>query len=316
MKGNVTELLRKIQFPVIIALASIPATMVLYALWGKEQLFLAWVYPLLYCVLAILSLLVKGKRRLWFGGAETAAILALGIYMAAQTGIQLPLLTAMAFGGLLLYSLTFAGWEWHQELPPVFFWAGIILHLLTQIFLIVIRYLGSVVLEPAVPTLTISFFLLVVLTLLYLNRSAMAEASMRRQKASNSMRIKNLLLTGVFFAGALLISMIPSLWNILFRLWTILKNFLDRFQLETEPAVLDTYVEETEPGEIVLRTSRTRSSFGLRGCNSFVLYSATLGFGKTIYFVLNFNLLFSHVFLKNVDLKMELLKIFSLAFWF
>lgn len=108
-KRNYLDVLRKFQYPLLIASASVPVVLIFFAYYATELLNLAWVIPAGYTVISILCLLIRGKWRLAVGLIGTLVILAAGRWFMLEAAQIFMLVMAVAYGITLLSGLADCG---------------------------------------------------------------------------------------------------------------------------------------------------------------------------------------------------------------
>lgn len=229
MKRNFTDLLRKVQSPLILALGSMPIPLLLFSFISEDLLIYAWLFPVVYFFLAVIALLIPGKWRLCHGFVSFLVFAALGaLAMYQKLNFLIPI-APILYGVLLFWSLKIAGWSWDMELHNYWILTGLTIHIITHLTLSVARLNHNEVLEPAVPGILISFFGFTLFSMLSLNRTSLVSAAMNRKKASFSMKRKNTLITVVFFVLALFIALIPSVVAGFKAVWSRLVQALRTF---------------------------------------------------------------------------------------
>lgn len=228
MKIPTKEFLRKCQLPLMIVFATLPICIFLYAVFAPSLLPFCWAVPAAYALFTVLSFLIPGKRRLPYGIPATVLLLALGasVYQFAPSLVLL--LIPVLYCTLLLWSLPMAGWDTDTELPPFWYWSGILIHIVVEIVKFCAPIFGFPPLDAISPWLLVTFFCFAGLAMLSLTRSALTEAASGRQNPSASMRRKNLVMTLVFFAIALLIAMSPAIISGVRAFFAWLKELLAR----------------------------------------------------------------------------------------
>ena len=218
MKLHVKEFLQKCQFPLLLVFATSPIPLFLYALLVPELLHLCWIAPAAYVLFVILAFLIPGKLRLFYGIIATVALAAVALLPLATADLY-PLLPLAKFillflpvfyCILLLWSLPMASRSSEETLPAFCYWGGILLHLVFQVLKFLIVTLASASLEATGGAQLFCFFAFAVLAMISLTRSNLSSAANGRH-APASIQRKNLILTLVFFAIALLISVMPSI---------------------------------------------------------------------------------------------------------
>lgn len=210
MNPKTRSFLRKSQFPLIIALGTMPVMVLLFAYTAPEMLRWFWAFPAAYVVLTLPALGMKGSLRFPYGiGAAALGLLLCFLRFSGGTRLTV-LAAAVLYGVLLIWSLRIAGWSREREITA--FWAvlGILLHLLAQLLKNDPELKNPEGYAAACRWLLGAFLLFALLVMLSMNRGSIWASGGDRQQASTLMRRKNILLTLGFFALALLVSLIPA----------------------------------------------------------------------------------------------------------
>lgn len=237
MTENKKEFLRKIQFLLLMACAVNPLPLLLYVGLTPALLPFAWAMPLAYLLLALLAFKIPGKFRLLYGIGGCAVLVALGVGLMALLDVHWVSLAApVLYAGVLMASLPVAGWTADKEIPPFWFYAGSILHVGVFVFKFVITAYNAIILDAIDPGLLTSFFIMVILVMLSLTRINLNASANGRQKPSAFMWQKNLTLTAVFFGLAMLIALVPAIYETLeaFFDWfgSLIKRMIDSIEIQ------------------------------------------------------------------------------------
>lgn len=203
------ETLRKLQFPLLIALALYPVSVLILGYASGGLLSWRWLMPLLVLFLSCAAMPVPGKVRLPFGLCGAALLCLAGAYLGIQGAGWKVWLLNITFSAALLWSLRIAGWKREDELPNFWLIGGILIQLAARVIMIAVENTRGKSLASIEIELTLVFYLFVILAMLSLNRSALNQAAMGRTGASRSMRRKNVLLILAVFVISVLISLLP-----------------------------------------------------------------------------------------------------------
>lgn len=228
MKLNRPDLLRKAQFPVLIACATYPLAVFLILGVAREAMERVWAFPAAYLALALVCLVLPGRVRLAGGVAGCAVLIGVGAALLPfreQTGV---LLLPLGYAAVLMLGLSMAAWPREQELSLVWIVLGLAAHVMAQIMLNSVRANADrpgayVELLLVAPELFVSFLILLGLAMLSANRSSVQLASMGRQRIPVGMRRWNTLLTVGLLALVLAIAAIPGLARAMHALWDAIR---------------------------------------------------------------------------------------------
>lgn len=212
---KIQELWRKCQLLLIIAFGSYPLVMSLLDYLDSGILHLGWVFPMVYAVLALAGLHVKGKWRLTMGIAISICFTAAAFLLSSRQARLGAAAAALLCSGLLIWSLKMGGWSHKQEIPVFWIAYGILAHLVGQLMLRADRVSGALVLSAYSGGFLAALLGFVLLTLLSLNRDSLLGASGKRQSVPGAMRRKNTLLILALFVIAVLASLLPSVLSFL-----------------------------------------------------------------------------------------------------
>lgn len=219
MKLNTSGFLRRCQHPLLLALGSVPAAVLVVMNNAPELLAHMWLMPALYVLLAWVCLLLPGKLRLVGGIAGAALQMAAGIALLQVQGHFFLVLVPMIYAALLFVALPMGSWPRGHELNISWYVVGVLLYVLMQLLINGAQISGTFLYDPASTPLTICFLGYAALLLLALNRASLESASMSRRTVPLLMRRQNTVLTLVLMAVALLIAAIPAIGSALGTVW-------------------------------------------------------------------------------------------------
>lgn len=242
MKENKNEFLRKAQFLLLMACSVNPLPLLLYAAVSPALLIFAWVMPLAFLALALLAFKIPGKFRLLYGIGSCIVLVGLGVAMMMLSGSHwVTLAVPVLYAVVLMASLPVAGWNAGKEIPPVWFYTGAILHVGVFVFKFIYTAYNYVSFDAIDPGLLISFFVMIILFMMSLTRINLNASANGRQKPSAFMWQKNMTLTAVFFGLAVLISMIPAIYETLDAFFSWFSDLIQRFfdSIEIEQVIND-----------------------------------------------------------------------------
>lgn len=223
MKMSVAAWRQKVQFPPLIALATVPLAVMLTAALAPEALARLWLLPAAYALLAVLCLFVPGRWRLVAGGCSAALLAALGCALLPVVPAWPLAAIPGGYAVLLLTGLQRAAWPRERELSVGWYAAGMALHAAAQLMVNVTRRTGAMpAMRSAEPWLVATFAAFLLLAMLSMNRASMENAGLGRQRAPKSMRRRNALLTVGFLAVVLGIAALPGVVRAIQGLWDLL----------------------------------------------------------------------------------------------
>ena len=231
-----TEFLRKSQFLLLMACSVNPIPLLLYISLVPGLLPFAWVMPLAYLLLALLSIKIPGKFRLLYGIGGCVILVGLGIVMMLGGAHWISMAVPVLYAAVLMASLPVAAWPSSKEISPFWFYTGSILHVGVFVFKFIYKAYYTVSMDAIDPGLLVSFFVMVIMFMLSLTRLNLNASANGRQKPSAFMWQKNLTLTVVFFALAALIAMVPAIYQTLeaFFSWfgSLIKRLIDSIEVQ------------------------------------------------------------------------------------
>lgn len=213
MRFKYWNLLRIIQFPLLIAFGTSPLVLFLYAYLAPQALPYAWVIPAAYVILLIPCLVTPGKWRFLPGIAGFFLILLLGFLTCQALHNVWFLAFSLLYSFFLLYGLQFAGLSQDQEISVFWYCTGLLLHIAAQIKVLADQISHNTKLESITTWLLVCFFLYLLLTMLSLSRSNLSSASLNRGNVPTAMRWKQILLVLGLFSLAMLLALIPAIVN-------------------------------------------------------------------------------------------------------
>ena len=240
MMEQKNEFLRKCQFPLAAALATAPIPQLIYVAVEPKLVPFFWVLPLVYFLLSILNFRIPGKFRMLYG---IGASLVIGIVGAVAwlfvpnifPGLVL-LLAPIAYIVVMMLTLPMAGWGADKELPPFWLYCGFATHLGTYVVKFLLRAAWGINWDSINPCLALTFFGTAILVMLSLTRVNLNNSANGRQKPSALMQQKNLIFTVIFFVLAMLIALIPSIYEVIdtFVHWLgrTIKELIESIEIE------------------------------------------------------------------------------------
>ncbi len=226
MKLNTTDFRRKMQHPLVLALACFPLVLFLMAQNAPEAQGLMWVLPVSYVLLAWVCLLLPGKLRLMggiFSIGVMIAVTAAAWPVAAQPVLIVPVIV---YAVLMLFALPMGRWERGRELGLEWPVIGMCTHVLVQLLINGAQKLGNTAFDDCEGVLVVSFLALAVLVVLAMNRTSLNAASQSRQNIPLLMRRQNLVLVMAVLVIGVLISMIPAIGQALAFMWDKLMQLM------------------------------------------------------------------------------------------
>ena len=244
---NIREFFRKSQIILLLALGVYPFVACVAAFASKTLLMYIWWIPAAYAVLGILTLLLPPKPRLAVG-ILGAALLVVPCVLRLQSTVQgAALIAAVIYSGLLLWGLQLPTWEADRE--PGAGWIG------SCMAIVCVGYFLACFedrVSPALSGIRFALFAFSFLAMLSMNRRSLNLASGDSRGFTVAMRRKNLMLTAGMFGIAMLIALIPSLFNLVklifdWLMWLI--NWLRSMLATIMPA--ETTVETTTEATIL-----------------------------------------------------------------
>lgn len=238
------EFFRKCQFPLTMVLAANPIPLLIYVTLAPALLPFFWAIPLVCMLLMVLAFKIPGKFRMAYGVAGCVVIAAVGIAFFMVDSTVLTLLVPVAYCVLLMLSLPVAGWEAEKELPLAWYWTGLGIHAGVFAFKFFMKAVHGFDWDSIDPWMLVSFFGMAIFAVLSLTRSNLNNSANGRQKPTAFMWQKNIGLTLGFFALAMVIALIPSVYQVLEALFdwigelitNIVKNMkIDDFRPDDGP---------------------------------------------------------------------------------
>ena len=213
------EFLRKCQFPLAAALAFAPVPQLIYVAIEPKLVPLFWVLPLVYLLLSLLNFRIPGKFRMLYGIGASLVIGAVGaaawLFVPNIFPGLLLLIAPIAYIVVMMLTLPMAGWGTDKELPPFWLYCGFATHMGTYVFKFLLKAAWGINWDAINPCLSITFFAMAILVMLSLTRVNLNNSANGRQKPSALMQQKNLIFTVLFFVVAMLIALIPSIYEVI-----------------------------------------------------------------------------------------------------
>ena len=238
------EFLRKCQFPLTAALTIAPIPQLVYVACAPILVPFFWVLPLVYFLLFVAGFRIPGKRRLLYGIGASVVLAAVGVSMMfcvpdiSQNIIACILLpiAPITYIALMMATLPMAGWGTDKELPPFWLYCGFATHLSTYAIKFFLQVIWELDWSAINPCLSITFFGTAILVMMSLTRVNLNNSANGRQKPSDAMQQKNLILTVIFFVLAMLIALIPSIYDAIgqFVSWLgrTIKELIENIQID------------------------------------------------------------------------------------
>ena len=218
MKLNRTDFGRKCQFPLILALGSVPAGVILLAHSLPQIMWIMAVYPVVYALMAELCILIPGKKRVFFGILFALMLLASSVLLPLGKSF-VPVFVPILYAFLLLAGLNIGGWPREKELAVGWPVAGTVAHCIAQITVNLSHNLDVSPYTPAEVPLVLFFIGFLLLVMLSLNRGSMDSASMGRQRVPTGMRRRNTVFTIIVLMVVLGLSALPAIIQAVNQLW-------------------------------------------------------------------------------------------------
>lgn len=206
------DFLRKAQFPLAIAMGTLPVALLILHGFCPDLLARLWIFPCGYVLLSWVCLLLPGRFRLLPGIAGAAGFVVLGLHLLPEGHHFLALLLPLMYAILTLCTLPMAGWDRDMELHPTWLVIFALGHAVGQFLVNIGRKAGTFpVFESAATALLLCFIGCLALCLLSLNRSTMQSASMGRQRIPVGMRRRNIIFSMAILLLILLLSAAPQI---------------------------------------------------------------------------------------------------------
>lgn len=217
------DLWHKCQFPLLMALGTLPAAVLLLNTFVGDGLSALPAFPAAYAALAVLCLAVKGRLRLPAGLLGCAALVVLGIALLPVVDHPGALLIPGLYAIMLLLSLPMGGWSRNREIHPFWCVMGVVAHIVGQIAVNVHNRTGNhPMLGEAAPMLLWSFIAFATLALLSMNRSTMNTASLGRQRVPQRMKRRNVFFTLAMLALVIFLAALPEVIRAVQTAWNFL----------------------------------------------------------------------------------------------
>lgn len=226
MKLNTTDFSRKLQHPLLMALASVPVALIIMLNAAPEALARMWCLPAAYVLLSWACILIPGKKRILAGVVSAALIAGLAFAVLPLTQTLVLFLLPVIYIALLIMALPIGGWERNHELNVGVHVGGVLTHVLLQLLVNGSQMLGNGVYDPAQMPLLASFLAYVVLVLLALNRTSLDSAAQSRRRVPILMRRQNIVITLALLVIGVLIAAIPAIGSLIGTVWDMLVRFV------------------------------------------------------------------------------------------
>lgn len=211
MQRRLTDIWRAGSFPVMVAFAFLPVTLLLGSYFAPACLPYVWIWPVCYVLLEGLRIGIRGKWRVLYGLGEVAVMAALAVWLGTRAvHVSVFLIPAM-YAVLLLAELPRSlERRLAQNHLLVYEVLGIAVHVAAQLFRYSAQVRGDPVLDGVAVWFILSFFAFILLALVLRNETALSHVSGGRLLVSTVMKRKNRMLTLALFGIALGIACIPA----------------------------------------------------------------------------------------------------------
>ena len=210
MKRNVKEFLRLVQCPLILAAGLLPVPIFMFTYLQPQLQKYAWVFPVTYFVLAVLSFFLPGKLRLPFAILSVVGMVLPWCFTVTGPALGVCLVAAIGFSLLLLWSIRIGGWGAENELHSAWIGVCLLMQFIGQGVLILDKQTVSHPLTAMAVWFYLSFFVTVVLCMLSMNRKAINSITGERTAVVKVMHRKNVALVLLLVGAATVISLLPS----------------------------------------------------------------------------------------------------------
>lgn len=231
------------RYPLQVAFATLPVTLILQAQFGAKLLFLVWLLPLCFVVLDLLGQKVTGKLRLPFAIGAALVQLLWGLFFHLQTGSPFLWIAPVMYCILTLWGMA---WDAEDRTTNLWFTVGLVLHIGAQLYRRTRVVANDPVLDPVSGWILAAFFLFALISFLSMNQTGLKLASSGRQSVPKAMQRKNLVMTLVFFAIAFIIALIPAATQAVSLLFSWIGRFL-QWLSSLIPERQQTQVSESVP---------------------------------------------------------------------
>ena len=231
------------RYPLQVAFATLPVTLILQAQFGAKLLFLVWLLPLCFVVLDLLGQKVTGKLHLPFAIGAALVQLLWGLFFHLQTGSPFLWIAPVMYCILTLWGMA---WDAEDRTTNLWFTVGLVLHIGAQLYRRTRVVANDPVLDPVSGWILAAFFLFALISFLSMNQTGLKLASSGRQSVPKAMQRKNLVMTLVFFAIAFIIALIPAATQAVSLLFSWIGRFL-QWLSSLIPERQQTQVSESVP---------------------------------------------------------------------
>lgn len=208
------EVIRKLQFPLMIALILYPVCALVLGYADPALLKWRWLYPAALLLLSGLAMPIPGKLRMSFGLGGAGLLFLLGLFLSSRGADWKVWLLSAGTAAALLWSMKIGGWKPTEEIPSFWLLGGVATQLAARVVMVAMEHTAGKTLPTIQWEITLAFSCFLILAMLSMNRVTLNQASMGRTAASRSMRRKNFLMILAVFILAMLISMLPVFVNV------------------------------------------------------------------------------------------------------
>ena len=209
------EFFRKCQFPLTMVFAANPIPLLIYVSLAPALLPFFWAIPVVCMLLMVGAFKIPGKFRMAYGVAGCVVMAAMGVAFLMVDSTLFTLLVPVTYCVLLMMSLPVGGWEAEKELPLGWYWGGLGIHAAVFFFKFFMKAVHGFDWDAIDTWLLVSFFGMAMFAVLSLTRTNLNNSANGRQKPTAFMWQKNIGLTVGFFALAMVIALVPSVYQVL-----------------------------------------------------------------------------------------------------
>ena len=231
MKSLGQTILHKGQIYLTIILGTLPLPLAMLAYLNNQLLPYFWFFPALYLVFCMISLMVPGKVRLFYGAVAVLLLLLPGALLPEEVigTRETVLMIGLIYGILLLLSLQVAGWNREQELPINVCGYCLIPHCVGQ-FLAMMDQRSGEIMATITPWMSGALIVFAGLVMLAMNRNSMAQVTGKRKSIAVAIRQKNTMLTMALFFVAVVTALVPSIFGSILNSFIVVGEWIAKLQ--------------------------------------------------------------------------------------
>lgn len=217
--------LRRLHFPLVLIFGVLPLPLLLICRLFSQPQALVWYFTGACILPSALCVFVPGRLRPAAAALCAALLFAASLPVASVHAQPALFLLPGAAAILLFAALALAARDLH-EVSLTLYCIGVLSHVGAQIILLFSFHSGSTIYQPVSALIYMLFLVYALLFLLAFNRISMDNATLARFPLPAPMRRANLALTLGFFAGCLLLSLLPAAADALRAAYRILRGSL------------------------------------------------------------------------------------------